>query len=376
MASGGNPDANAPDARQDPPPTIAEAGTDAPAPKDVPYPDPDWATDSPKSQDIDETFLAAADAVAASNNSYCLLVIRHGVLVHETYFNGHDANSTDHSWSIAKSYTSAVTGIAIDKGAIGSIKDSAAKYATKWANKANASITIEGLLSMKSGLHWDVFGDYVTMAELAPDKTGYALGLGMDASPGANWVYNNSGVQVLEQVIRSATGKPMDDYARDNLWSKIGSKAKWDKDLTGHPTAYANVLATCKDHARLGYLYLHGGKWKNEQVVSQAWVKATTTPSQSINKAYGYLWWLNGGVPTEDAMNEPWPGQMVVDAPHDLFAARGFGNQFIDVIPSLDMIVVRFGADPVNMFDLPTLLADSKFELHDKILAPILAGTH
>jgi CubicO group peptidase (beta-lactamase class C family) len=350
-----------------------ESGADAAA---VPYPDPDWMTGTPQSQGLDPSFLGQADAVAAANNSYCLLVIRHGVLVWESYFNGHDATSTDHSWSIAKSYSSAVTGIAIDRGDIGGLSDSVAKYVPAWKSKSNAAITVRDLVSMQSGLHWDVFGDYVTMAELAPDKTGYAVGLGIDGPPNAAWTYNNSAVQVLEQVVRSATGKAMDAYAQDHLWSPIGSKAKWDHDLAGHPTAYANVLATCRDHARLGYLYLHGGRWKSEQVVSSAWVKASTTPSQSMNQAYGYLWWINSGVPAMDAMNELWPGRMVANAPADLFAARGFGNQFIDVIPSLDMLVVRFGADPVNMFDLPTLIADSKFELHDKILAPILAGTH
>jgi len=368
--SGTAPDASAPD-------VVAPIEAGPPdAAKPIPYPDPDWTTGSAQSENVDDAFLDQADAVAETNSSFCLLVIRHGILVHEKYFNGHDANSTDPSWSIAKSYSSAVTGIAIDRGDIGSADDSVSKYATKWTDGDHAPVTIKGLLTMTSGLHWDVFGDYVTMAELAPDKTGYALGLGMDATPGTTWVYNNSGVQVLEQVIRSATGEAMDAYASDHLWSKIGSHAKWDKDALGHPTAYANVRATCRDHARLGYLYLHDGTWKNEQVISKAWVKASTTPSQSINQAYGYLWWVNGGTPAEDAMNEPWPGQMVANAPADLFAARGFGNQFIDVIPSLDMIVVRFGQDPLAKLDVPTLMADSKFALHDEILAPILAGTH
>ena len=350
-----------------------EASSDAAV---VPYPDPDWSTDTPQSQGLDPSSLAAADAVAGAHNSYCLLVIRHGVLVWESYFNGHNATSTDGSWSIAKSYSSAVTGIALDRGDIGSLNDSVAKYVPSWKPKSNAAITVRDLVSMTSGLHWDVFGDYVAMAELAPDKTGYAVGLSIDAAPGAAWTYNNSAVQVLEQVIRTATTKSMDVYAQDHLWSKIGSKARWAHDLAGHPTAYANVLATCRDHARLGYLYLHGGRWKDEQVISSSWVTASITPSQSMNRAYGYLWWLNGGTPAMNAMKESWPGQMVAGAPADLFAARGFGNQFIDVIPSLDLIVVRFGADPVAKFDLATLTADSRFELHDKILAPILTATH
>lgn len=139
-------------------------------------------------------------------------------------------------------------------------------------------------------------------------------------------------------------------------------------------TPYANVLSTCRDHARLGYLYLHGGKWKDEQVVPSAWVLASTTPSQSLNRAYGYLWWLNEETPAMDAMMAPWAGRMSPGAPKDLFAARGFGNQFIDVIPSLDMVVVRFGKDPVVGFDLAAMMADQHFSKHDQILASVLAA--
>src|SRR5262249_36457649 len=140
----------------------------------------------------------------------------------------------------------------------------------------------------------------------------------------------------------------------------------------GNPTAYANVLASCRDHARLGYLYLHGGVWAGEQVVSTGYVTASLTPSQSMNRAYGYLWWLNAETPAVDAMMEPWPGLMGPFAPKDLFAARGFGNQFIDVIPSLDLMVVRFGADPLGAFDVAQLATDQRFETHDAILKPIL----
>jgi CubicO group peptidase (beta-lactamase class C family) len=147
--------------------------------------------------------------------------------------------------------------------------------------------------------------------------------------------------------------------------------AAWAHDQAGHPTPYANVLATCRDHARLGYLYRHKGRWQNQQVLSPGWVAEATTPSQAMNRAYGLLFWLNGESPAINAMNDPWPGRMVPFAPTDLFAARGFGNQFVDVIPSLDLLVVRFGKDPLagNITDL---VSDSRFEKHDAILRPIL----
>jgi CubicO group peptidase (beta-lactamase class C family) len=246
----------------------------------------------------------------------------------------------------------------------------------EWQGTDRAAITIRDLLRMTSGLSWNAFQDYVELATLAPDDTAFALGLGASDPPNTKWVYNNGAVQILEPLLRNATGMPIDAWAEEVLWSKIGLRATWAHDATGHATTYANVLATCRDHARLGYLYLHGGLWAGQRVLPAAWVQEALTPSQPFNRAYGLLFWLNGEAPAIDAMNEAWPDRMVPFAPKDLFAERGFGNQFVDVIPSLDLLVVRFGSDPLGTFDVADLTSDAQFEKHDAILAPILAGVH
>jgi CubicO group peptidase (beta-lactamase class C family) len=221
------------------------------------------------------------------------------------------------------------------------------------------------------------------MAALAPDKSGYAVGLDADTPPESTWLYHNGGVQVVEPIFRATTGDTIEAYARANLWSKIGmTSASWSKDSLGHPTTYANVLATCRDHARLGYLMLRNGRWKTEQVVPADWVSAATTPSQPHNRGYGYLWWVNGEGPTITPTGSHSDAQLYDYAPADLFAARGFGGQFIDVIPSLDMVVVRFAKDPTSMISsnpseiLASLVADENSDDHRAILSPILAGTH
>jgi CubicO group peptidase (beta-lactamase class C family) len=175
-------------------------------------------------------------------------------------------------------------------------------------------------------------------------------------------------------VLEAATATGVEAYANEHLWSRIGMQASWDKDPSGNETTYANVIASCRDHARFGYLFLHGGAWAGgEQAVDAAWVSGALTPSQTHNRAYGFLWWLNGEAPAMDAFNEPWETMMVPFAPPDLFAARGFGNQFIDVVPSLDLVVVRMGPDPAGgSFDLVELIEDQHFEEHDAILEPIL----
>ncbi len=312
--------------------------------------------------------------MAEADGSYCLLVLRHGKLVYEKYWQGTDATTANKSWSLAKSYTSTLVGIALGRGEIHSLDDSVSMYVPEWSDAEHAAITIRDLLRMTSGLQWSAFQDYVEMATLAPDDTQFALGLPVTDPPGSKWIYHNGAVQIFEPLFRNATGETLEQYAEEHLWSKIGQHATWAHDPAGNDTAYANVLTSCRDHARLGYLYLHGGAWAGEQIVPSSYVTAALTPSQPLNRAYGFLFWLNGGVPAEDAMNEPWPGMMVPFAPPDLFAARGFGNQFIDVIPSLDLMVVRFGTDPMTNFDLGELITDSKFQKHDEILAPILAA--
>jgi CubicO group peptidase (beta-lactamase class C family) len=186
---------------------------------------------------------------------------------------------------------------------------------------------------------------------------------------------------VIEPLFRAATGRSIEDYARAELWSKIAmTSAHWKHDPDGNPTTYANVLATCRDHAKFGYLYLRGGKWKSEQVIPADWVAAATTPSQPYNRGYGYLMWLNGQAPTMSAMNKTSDEMLAPWAPADMFSARGFGSQFIDIIPSLDLVVVRFGKSPLdhltpNPIDAGQALLADEFadtDKHRAILEPIL----
>ncbi|HMR07462.1 MAG TPA: serine hydrolase [Polyangiaceae bacterium] len=340
------------------------------------YPDPDWASGSATDHGLDPALLLAAGSVAESLDSYCLLVIRHGVLVSEQYFHDADATSAHPSWSIAKSYASALVGIAIERGEIQSLDQPVADFIPEWKSDARKDIRISHVVTMTSGLKWSAFSDYVSMATFAQNHSAFAEALSADTLPGSEWVYHNGGVQLLEPIFRAATGMSIESYAEKHLWKKLGVSASWGRDPAGNPTPYANVFASCRDHARLGYLYLRGGKWKQDAVLPAAWVKASTAPSQAHNRAYGYLWWLNAEQPAMDAMMAPFPGRMSPDAPTDLFAARGFGNQFIDVIPSLDMVVVRFGKDPTGKLDLAAYANDQRFEKHEQILGAVLSAVH
>ena len=340
----------------------------------VPFPIPDWPEAAPATMGLDASVLEDASDLAAELDSYCLVVIRHGHVVWERYWQGHDQTTPQKSWSIAKSWSSALVGVAIERGDIGSADDSVATYLPEWQGDEREAITLRHVLSMTSGLSWSLFGDYVSMATLASDHTAYALELPLDEAPGSGWTYHNGGVQILEPVFRNATGMTIEEYAEAHLWSRIGASASWAHDPAGNPTAYATVRASCRDQARLGYLYLHGGTWADEVVLPQSWIQESLTPSQPVNRAYGWLWWLNAETPALSAMMEPWPDRMSPVLPPDAFAARGFGNQFIDVIPSLDMVVVRFAADPVSTFDVGALFEDGRFDEHEAIMGTVVAA--
>ena len=330
-------------------------------------------TGAPDDHGIDPAGLEEAAAAADQHRSHCLLVIRHGVLVFERYFAGTDAATLNRSWSIAKSYTGTLVGIAIARGELSGLDQTVAELVPEWAGTDKAAITVGDLVSMTSGLEWSLFQDYVQMATFTDDQTAFAVDLEPAAAPGSGWTYHNGGVQVLERVLKNATGMSIEEYADAHLWSRIGMAGSWEHDPSGNPTAYANALATCRDHARFGYLYLRGGRWAGgEEVVAPDWVDQALTPSQEFNRAYGFLFWLNGYTPAMSSLNEEKDEELIPFAPDDLFAARGFGNQFIDVIPSLDLIVVRFGADPLGAFDAEALIDDARFDQHDEILRPIL----
>ena len=134
---------------------------------------------------------------------------------------------------------------------------------------------------------------------------------------------------LLSGVIEQATGMSVAEYAEQELFGPLGiDQVDWWQDAAGHTLTYCCLDTTTRDFARFGQLYLDGGAWGEEQVVPAEWVAESVTPSPSF-EGYGYQWWLEGE--TDDRL------------PPDTFAAEGHDGQFIYVIPSLDLVVVRNG---------------------------------
>jgi CubicO group peptidase (beta-lactamase class C family) len=326
------------------------------------YPGAQWQVGVPEDHGLSSAGLADMAAIAAQHQSTCLLVVRGGVLVGEWYWDGYDASTPlPDVWSVTKSTTAAVVGIAQAEGLL-DIHDRASDYIPQWQGTASEDVTIFDLLTHTAGREWDFFSD-IAILETA-DQTGYSLSFGQELEPGTRWDYSNLGTQALEAVLESAVGGDVEDYFQTKLFEPIGMNASLARDQVGNPLVYAGLSATCQDLARFGYLHLRKGRWNDEQVIPKAWVGESTRPSTELNEAYGYLWWLNSpghvvlpSVPSRDEYD----GKVLASASDDLYMALGAFGQFVAVDREAEIVVVRTTlnwdmSDPMAIDDMDEIL--------------------
>jgi CubicO group peptidase (beta-lactamase class C family) len=342
-ATGGSPTETTTDRPADPDDATTTTG---PVDGGAVFPDDEWATASPEEVDLDPVALEDLASYLDSTNSNCMAVIKDGYLVDERYWNDTDAETQQEIWSASKSVSATLVGIAQDQGFL-DIDQKASDFITEWQGTDSEDITIRNLLSNDSGRYYDFETDYLRMT-LAPNRTEFAIALDQQHPIGEHWEYNNSAIQTLEAVLSRSTGQSVNEFAAANLFGPIGSEQHYSTDVSGTEPTFMGVQSSCRDLARFGWLALNEGNWDGEQVVSAEWMREATSPSQDLNPAYGYLWWLNeegalrpvlGGV-DEDLS---WP-----DTPDDAYAALGLGDQIALVLPSQNMVVVREGPYKAN----------------------------
>jgi CubicO group peptidase (beta-lactamase class C family) len=313
-----------------------------------------WQKVSPASVGLDAAKLAQIAAVAKKGHSNCLVVVRHGKLAGEWYFDGTGPDTTQDVYSATKSFASTLVGIAQDNGDL-RIGDRASKWIEQWRGTPSQAVTVRDLLSMDSGRQWNFVTDYLRLLG-APDRTAFAIGLGQDAAPGTEWAYNNSAVQTLDRVLQKATGQDVGAFARTRIFAPLGmAHTTMATDRAGNAQLFEGIHSTCRDMARFGVLMLDRGRWRGRQIVSSSWVaQATAKSSTKLNAAYGYLWWLNrSGVIASVtaattlqavAQGKVDVGRMVPGAPSSMYWALGLGDQLIQIDPASQTVVVRLGS--------------------------------
>jgi len=255
-------------------------------------------------------------------NSKSFIILVNGRIVMENYFNGHTATTPWYWASAGKTLTSTVTGIAEQEGFL-NINNKVSDYiGTGWTSIPLAKenlITCKHLLTMSSGLN-DALGDDVSPANLQ-----YV------ADAGTRWAYHNVYVK-LQDVVSQATGQTWTNYFNTKLRDKLGmTGGSWVNTSDGLRTYWS----TTRNMARFGLMALNKGKWNGNQVINETYFNAATNTSQTINLAYGYLWWLNGKASYHLPQSQlQLNGSIIPHGPSDMFMALGKNDQKIYVIPS------------------------------------------
>jgi CubicO group peptidase (beta-lactamase class C family) len=293
-----------------------------------------------------EQFLSASDTTA-------FLILRGDTLLYEGYFSGAGHAATQTSMSVAKSVLSALAGIAIGEGRIGSVDDPITRYVPELLDRDRrfGQITLRHLLTMRSGLRYEEGGtpwSDDTATYYAPDLRSLALHrTEVVEVPGRRFHYNNYNPLLVGLALERATGMPVATYLEQRLWQPLGMEAdgSWSLDsrASGFEKMESGLNARAVDFAKLGLLYARGGAWQGRQLIPRAWVQESTVvpPGGGLIPAprYGYFWWV------QDDRSPP-----------ALFA-RGKYGQHLYVVPEDDLVLVRLGTD-TGYRHWPQLLSD------------------
>lgn len=324
------------------------SSTSTTLPDQLAWPVPDWQVVDPETAGIDPAALEAFASDAEEASSNCLVVTRDGQLVGEWYWDGWDAETEQGVFSVTKSVTAALVGIAQSDGLL-TLEDPASRFIEEWRGTPSEDVTVRNLLANDSGREWDFETDYLEMAIAAPDKTGFAVSLDQQHAPGTHWEYNNSAIQTLDGVLKGAIGDDVAAFAQRRLMEPLGMSSRLSHDPSGNTITYSDLVTSCRDLARFGLLWMRNGRWVDEQIVPADFVEASTRPSQDLNVAYGYLWWLRdrGSDAATSVTSSANPlAEIDEDAPQG-FAALGLGDQVLAVYPDHGLVITRIA--PVNV---------------------------
>ena len=270
------------------------------------------AIELPKEFDYFGTQKNTEEFLQYINNSG-FVVLHNDSIVYEHYRLGHTPETQHISWSVSKSFVSALFGIAVNEGHIKSLEESVTDYVPELKGSGYDSVRIKDVLQMSSGVMFnedyaDFNSDINRMGRTIAFGTSmdaFAASLGPDRKPGTYNHYVSIDTHVLGMIIRKATGRSMHELLEEKIWSKLGmeSNANWISDDYGVSFILGGLNATLRDYMRFGRLYLHNGNWNGEQIVPEEWVKASITPdaphlmpgenaNSTNNLGYGYQWWL------------------------------------------------------------------------------------
>jgi len=294
------------------------------------------------------------DTFLAENDTTSFIVIKDDVIIYEKYFNGYTRDSINTSFSMAKSVTSILVGIAVDEGLITSIEDPIVTYLPELAGRGVDDVTIQDILLMSSGFQYrsgnipwyddPVYYYHRNLRKLALRK---AI---PEEPPGVHFHYSNYHPHYLGMILERVTGGTVSDYLEQNIWTKLGMEypASWniDSEKHGFEKMSCGLNARSIDFAKIGRLFLNNGMYDGEQVVPKTWVLESTLPPES--EPIGYYTdiksWTNDNFKDgSEYYKYLWWGFVNPDGTYDYYASGHLG-QMIYVSPTKNVIIVRNGS--------------------------------
>lgn len=294
------------------------------------------------------------------NHPQAVVVLRHGYIVGEQYAAGFSADTRHESYSMAKSFASALVGIAIEQKLLSGVDERVCKYYSDVWNCSDdgdprTRITVAHTMNIETGLQWQedwrLGATGPNDAILAgPNMLDYVLSKPAASEPGSMQRYSTGDPALLSGVLQGVTGKTVLEYARTVLFGPIGiPEVGWNSDSKGRTTTYAGLQATARELAKFGFLYQNHGVWDGKQIVPGSWIDFTTRAKDACHDEYRYLWHINPPVRLGD--QDPscafptCPPTSFANLPADGFFAEGITGQFVFVVPSADLVVVRLAQD-------------------------------
>jgi CubicO group peptidase (beta-lactamase class C family) len=310
-----------------------------------------WDTIQPSSLGWCEDRIDSMYDLLEDNNTKAFIILKDGKIVLEKYFGTFVQDSVWYWASAGKSLTSFLVGLAQEDGFL-TIADTTSSYLgagwTGCTTEEEEKITLRHQLTMTSGLDDYVPDPYCTLDTCLQYK----------ADAGTRWAYHNAPYTLLDGVIEEATGQTLNAY--------FNQKVRVSTGITGIflPSGYNNVFySKPRSMARYGLMILNNGNWNGNQIMTDAaYFNSMVNTSQDMNLSYGYLWWLNGKASyMVPSLQIVFPGSLMPHAPNDMVMALGKNGQYINVVPSQNLVLIRMGNAPDGSA-VPVTLNDKIWE--------------
>lgn len=287
--------------------------------------------------------------------TFSLMVIYKDTIIAEKYAPGVDQDTPLMGWSMTKSVSSAFAGILNRKGLFDPGEPAGIP---EWSNDERKNVLLDNMIHMNTGLEWveNYFNlSHITrMLYMEKDMYEFAIQSSLKDQPGDVWFYSSGTANIWSGKMKTILGDT-ESYLKfpgKELFNRIGmNSAVLETDPSGNFVFSSYMYATTRDWARFGSLYLNDGIFDGDTILASSWVEYTRQPASGSNGEYGAYFWLN-------------QGDFLPDVPEDLFYSQGFKGQYVFIIPSYDLVVVRLG------------YSSAEFDKNDYLAAIISCITH